>query len=325
MTTAPSATRTDANRSSCILCGGLVADSGLEVFDLRFGVPGCYQVIRCNSCTVEQTTPRLTDGELVATYERYYNFRSADEASYTKRRSTLVRSGLYRWWLRLDGDISFVLQPGRGRRLLDVGCNEGRNLGLFAQSGFRAEGVEPNQVAWDVARRLGLVVHLGDLDDLPVEDPFDVIVMSNVLEHVQDPSKALSQAWARLRPGGEIWISCPNAQSWLRHRFGAAWINWHPPFHLVHFTEDALVSLLAREGFVVTDRQTLTPALWLVQSVLARRYARPGQATLALRRPANVAALLLVCRGLLGPLLWIADRRHRGDCLLLRATRPAET
>lgn len=95
----------------------------------------------------------------------------------------------------------------------------------------------------------------------------------------------------------------------------------HRAFHLVHFTEDALTSLLDREGFEVTERRTLTPSLWLAQSALARRYARPGTATLVLRRPALIAASLLVCRGLLGPLLWLADGRHRGDCLLVRARR----
>lgn len=309
-------------RSGCILCGALIPGTGLEVYDLRFGVPGRHQVVRCPNCAVEQTLPRLSDDQLVDTYERYYNFRSADEATYTKRRSAMVRSGLYRWWLRLDGDMSFVLQPGRGRRLLDVGCNEGRNLALFARSGFRAEGVEPNPAAWEVTQRLGLTARLGNLDDLPGDDPFDVIVMANVLEHVQDPAASLAQARARLRPGGEIWISCPNAQSWLRHRFGASWINWHPPFHLVHFTEEALAALLVRAGFEVTSRRTLTPALWLAQSVLARRFARPGQPTLAMRRPLLVAASLIVGRGLLGPLLWVADRRHRGDCLLVTARRP---
>ncbi|MGI8710985.1 MAG: class I SAM-dependent methyltransferase [Acidimicrobiales bacterium] len=307
----------------CVLCSQPVSVVGPEVYDLRFGVPGRYQIARCGSCGVEQTLPRLSDVELIDTYERYYNFRSDDEATYTRRRSAVVRSGLYRWWLRLDGDISFVLQPGQGRRLLDVGCNEGRNLELFAQSGFRAEGIEPNPAAWEATRRLGLTAHLGDLGDLAVDEPFDVIVMSNVLEHVQDPALALTQARARLRPGGEIWISCPNAQSWLRRRFGAAWINWHPPFHLVHFTEDSLVSLLDRQGFDVVEQRTLTPALWLVQSILARRFAKPGQATLQLRQPVLVAPALLACRGLFGPVLWLADRRHRGDCLMVRARRPA--
>jgi SAM-dependent methyltransferase len=307
---------------ACILCWGALSAIGLDVYDLRFGVPGRFQVASCDGCGVEQTAPRLADVELGAIYERYYNFRDDDDVGYTARRSAIVRSGLYRLWLRLDGDISFVLEEGRGRRLLDVGCNEGRNLDFFGRSGFRAEGVEPNPVACEVAQALGLRAHLGNLSDLPANELFDVIVMSNVLEHMQNPTEALEQAWERLRPGGEVWISCPNAQSWLRHRFGSAWINWHPPFHLVHFTGDALGALLRRVGFEVTELRTITPALWLAQSVIAARWAQPGRSTLALRRSGLVAALLLAGRGVLGPLLWINDRRHRGDCLLVRARRP---
>lgn len=307
----------------CVVCGGVTDTTGPEIVDLRFGVPGTYQVARCRSCGVEQTAPRLDTAELIATYERYYNFRSGDEANYARRRSAAVRSGLYRWWLRLDGDISFVLEAGRGRRLLDVGSNEGRNLALFAQSGFRAEGVEPNPAAWEASRRAGLVVHQGGLGDLSPEDPFDVVVMSNVLEHVHDPADVLAQARARLRPGGEIWISCPNASGWPRRRFGSSWINWHPPFHLVHFTEPALVALLERQGFEVIQRETVTPALWVAQSLIARWSARPGQATLAMRRATLLVPLLVLIRVLFGPALWIADRRGRGDCLVVRARRPA--
>ncbi len=278
--------------------------------------------MRCRACAVEQTHPRLTDDQLIDTYEQFYNFRGEDQATYASRRADLVRSGLYRWWVRLDGDISFVLERGRGRRLLDVGCNEGRNLALFTESGFRAEGVEPNPAAWKTAQRAGLHAHLGNLADRPADDPYDVIVMSNVLEHVQDPAGAVAQARARLRPGGELWISCPNADSWLRHRFGPDWINWHPPFHLVHFTEASLVELLEREGFEVTSCKTLTPALWAAQSAIAKRWARPGEPTLALRRPVLLAAALLLCRVFLGPVLWLTDRRHQGDCLLVRAKRP---
>ena len=65
---------------------------------------------------------------------------------------------------------------------------------------------------------------------------YDVVVLSNVLEHFLDPKAALADIARILRPGGELWISCPNARSWLRALCGRAWINWHVPFHIVHFT-----------------------------------------------------------------------------------------
>jgi 2-polyprenyl-3-methyl-5-hydroxy-6-metoxy-1,4-benzoquinol methylase len=306
----------------CLVCQGATAQLLDGIHDLRFGVPGRFEVRRCCQCGLEQVAPVLTPGDLADTYERFYNFEQDDTARYTKRRSQLVRSGLYRAWVWLDGDISFVLRPGRGRRLLDVGCNEGRNLQLYERSGFRPEGVETNPVAAARARERGCVVHLGDMANMGTDDgDYDVVVLSNVLEHVIDPSAMLDGVLQRLTPGGELWISCPNAESTARRLFGRSWINWHPPFHLTHFTAGTLRSLLERTGFEVVEMKTLTPALWIAQSVAAACWGRPGIPTLQMRKPAIMAPLMLSIRGLLFPLLWVQNRKGSGDCLVVTARR----
>jgi 2-polyprenyl-3-methyl-5-hydroxy-6-metoxy-1,4-benzoquinol methylase len=255
-------------------------------------------------------------------YERFYNFQQEDTTRYTRRRSQLVRSGGYRAWVRLDGDISFVLRTGRGRRLLDVGCNEGRNLELYERSGFRPEGVETNPLAAARAKERGCVVHIGDLANLGTDGGnYDVVVLSNVLEHVIDPSAMLDRVLQRLRPGGEVWISCPNAESTWRRLFGRSWINWHPPFHLTHLSAATLTSLLERSGFEIVEMKTLTPALWIAQSVAAALWGRPGVPTLQMRKPAIMAPLMLSIRGLLFPLLWLQNRKGSGDCLVVTARR----
>lgn len=304
----------------CVVCGDRTELVIEGLFDLRFGVPGRYGIRRCVGCTLEQTSPRLAAADLAETYERYYNFRDSDSGTYGERREALIRSGLYRLWVRIDGDISFVRESGGGRRLLDVGCNEGRNLALFRRQGFRAEGVEPNPAAVASARRQGLTVFEGSVHDVPREaGPFDVVVLSNVLEHVENPVQMLREVCERLAPGGEVWISCPNASSWARRVFGRSWINWHPPFHLVHFSRRTLSESLSRAGFEVASVETRTPALWLAQSALARRYAKAGRPTLEMRRPGLLGAALVLIRGALSPLLWLGDRLGRGDCLLVRA------
>ena len=49
-------------------------------------------------------------------------------------------------------------------------------------------------------------------------EAYDVAVLSNVLEHALDPAVMLCDVARILKPGGEVWISCPNAASWLRNR-----------------------------------------------------------------------------------------------------------
>ena len=77
-------------------------------------------------------------------YETYYNFGGEKGTIYTGFREYFFSSVLCRFWLIVDGDISFHNQKGSGR-LLDVGCNEGRGLSIYQKNGFEAEGLEMNE------------------------------------------------------------------------------------------------------------------------------------------------------------------------------------
>ncbi|MCK5235855.1 MAG: class I SAM-dependent methyltransferase, partial [Deltaproteobacteria bacterium] len=188
----------------------------------------------------------------------------------------MFSSRLYQWWLALDGDVSFHGFKGSGR-LLDIGCNEGRGLRIYESNGFYAEGLELNEKAAAEARARGFKVHADMLEEFLPEQSYDTVVMSNVLEHSLQPKEMLKHATRILKPGGQIWVSCPNVDSWLRVLFGRAWINWHVPFHIVHFSEDTLRDMLEDSGFMdITIRQE-TPAHWFAQSAIAYLFARKGQ------------------------------------------------
>jgi SAM-dependent methyltransferase len=306
---------------SCLACGGALATVLDGVFDTRFGIDAVFRIARCRDCGLEQTLPLPTPAALDAYYAAHYNFGGEAGTTYTGLRARFLESGAYRAWLALDGDISFHDRPGQGR-LIDIGCNEGRGLSLYARNGFAAvEGLETNPVAAAAARRRGFIVHGEALAAFRPDAPYDVAVLSNVLEHALDPVEMLRQVRRILKPDGEVWISCPNAASWLRHVFGRRWINWHVPFHIVHFTDATLSRALEAGGFATVARDQATPALWVAHSVVAALSARRGQVTGGLRKPLPVMVLMALARGVLFPLLWLGNRTGHGDCLRRIARR----
>jgi hypothetical protein len=224
-----------ADPAICVACAGLTSTSIEELFDTRFGIEGSFEVRRCGQCGLEQLSPIPAPAELKNLYERYYNFSGERGTLYVTLRDWFFSSVLYRLWIHIDGDISFHTRCGSGR-LLDIGCNEGRTLKNYAHNGFRAEGTELNETAAAVARRAGFAVFTRPLDEFTPSAPYDVAVLSNVLEHSLDPKGMLLDARRLLNDEGEIWISCPNSQSWLRPVFERWWINWHVPFHITHFS-----------------------------------------------------------------------------------------
>ena len=311
--------------SACLLCGAPVRAALDGVRDTRFGVPGTWTIMRCDACFLLQTEPRPDAAELTRLYEAHYNLGGEGETAYGKAREKFLFSTVYRVWLALDGDVSFHAERARagqaGGRLLDIGCNEGRGLEIYRANGFAAEGLELNRNAARVARSRGFAVHEADIAAFTPDAPFDRAVLSNVLEHALDPRAMLRHVHRILAPEGEVWISLPNAESWLARRFGREWINWHVPFHITHFTASRLSRLLEESGFAVTSVRSITPALWVAQSLLAWLGRGRADPTEMFRKRWLIAGLMLAVRGLMFSILWAQNRAGRGDCLVVKARR----
>ena len=273
---------TKDKKSHCLLCGGQmgVALSGLA--DNRLGSPGQYSIAQCSHCGFLQTKPAPGQQELKQLYETYYNFAGESGTIWTKLRKIFFNSLAFRLWIVVDGDISFHLNQGQGR-LLDIGCNEGRGLKIYQRNGYTAEGLELNERAAQIARMTGCRVYTQTLEEFQPKEPYDIVVLSNVLEHSSNPKNMLDNVRRVLKPGGHAWISCPNSQSWLRRLFGRSWINWHVPFHLFHFSKKTLIQLLENSGFEIKDLKFVTPSHWVTQSILATIFEKPGQKTRQLR------------------------------------------
>ncbi|HYA86566.1 MAG TPA: class I SAM-dependent methyltransferase [Nitrospirota bacterium] len=306
-------------KGSCLLCGGRMATVLDKVFDTRFGINASYHIESCNKCEMEQTAPLPAPDELKNLYETYYNFGGEKNTSYTALRERFLFSPFYRFWLALDGDISFHAKKGSGA-LLDVGCNEGRGLRFYTRNGYTAEGLEFNETAAAVAESQGFSVYTRPLEEYPqLKEKYDVVVLSNVLEHLLDPKRTLKSIKDILKQNGRLWISCPNNKSWLSSVFGKYWINWHVPFHVVHFSASGLRKLLQDSGFIVREIRHETPSLWVAHSIIVRLLAKRGKPTGQLRNPFLVMTLMLLVRGALFPILWIGNLVGRGDCLVVTA------
>lgn len=306
--------------SCCLVCGYETKPVLQELFDSRFGIRQTYDIAFCPSCALEQTVPTPNPSELKQLYETYYNFGGEKGTTYTRLRQRFLSSSLYRFWLKIDGDISFHSLVGSGR-LLDIGCNEGRGLEIYQSNGFEVEGLELNETAAAIARAQGFTIHTEFLEQFQPDASFDIAILANVLEHSLNPKEMLIQVQRILKPGGQVCISCPNSQSWLRFLFSRYWINWHVPFHIVHFSSATLSRLLQDTGFKVIQVQQRTPALWVAHSLLTRLFAKRAQPTYRLRSPLLVALLILMIRGLLFPLLWLGNRSDKGDCLVVTARK----
>ena len=132
---------------------------------------------------------------------------------------------LYRrhWWWRVrEGEILRELRtlrpPSGWHHLLDVGCGDGLFFDQLSRFGT-VEGIEPNAALLDPAGKWRSVIQAVPFDErFQPPHRFDVILMLDVLEHLENPEQALRHAVRLLAPGGYVICTVPALQwIWTRH------------------------------------------------------------------------------------------------------------
>lgn len=103
--------------------------------------------------------------------------------------------------------------------ILEAGCGYGGNLPMLAQFGPVCGFELDDDARRYAATKIGAPVVFGRLPEQPgfADDRFDLIVMLDVLEHIEDDTGSLARLRAMLKPGGMILITVP-ALPWLWSR-----------------------------------------------------------------------------------------------------------
>lgn len=179
-------------------------------------------------------------GEL-AFSERNYELKSNNSSSHRK---------LVSW-----------LDQCRPKKVLDLGCSDGRLAELFRLQGHTVVGVDMEKLD-GVGDRLDGFVEADLNQGLPthLDRDFDVVVAADILEHLVDPEKLLAQLPRVLTPGGVIMVSVPNMAHWyprLRVALGQFDYERRGIFdsgHVRFFTERSFVRLATRAGLRVRRR-----------------------------------------------------------------------
>ena len=121
------------------------------------------------------------------------------EPSYVWRSGQERRLKMVEQWVRLDGAV------------LDHGCGLGAYTERFKQRGATAFGfdVEEDRVAQAIPRSNGVNLAVGET--LPYcDNSFDTLFSNEVIEHVGDDRLVSAEMVRVIKPGGRIFIFCPN-------------------------------------------------------------------------------------------------------------------
>ena len=227
----------------CPLCHGKSYEKIFSCMDADRVSQMVFEVVRCRTCKLVFTHPRLSEEDLNPWYRPLY----------------------HGWWQtrepRLFGMLSRLFQLNRSRwiikhvpkgTLLDIGCGDGNFIAFMSGRGWDVFGIENSDkykhISQGVATETKICRHNTDKWD-HLFAPSNVITFWHVLEHVEDPVKTLRQAHNALKPSGLLVLSIPNFKSLQAALCQDRWFHLDVPRHRWHFTPETITRLLRRSGF----------------------------------------------------------------------------
>ena len=129
------------------------------------------------------------------------------------RKYNAFQQGRYDWIIKMAGNL-------KGKKVMDLGCGDGALIYWLARKGANVVGVDNEELGLKFAEsnlvgqknryNLKYELVLASAYDLPFEDgSFDVVVNCEVIEHLAEPERMLSEVKRVLKPSGKFVLTTP--------------------------------------------------------------------------------------------------------------------
>ena len=232
-----------------------------------------FRIIDCDKCQFIHVMPLPSELELSKLYKRKY---------YTKVKPNYIKKyqkEIDYWNLIFDEKLDFLETKikAQTRSIFDIGSGSGYFLLRAKEKGWAVDGVEPNLIAADHSRKIGVPVindFFGNMN-IHTMKKFNAINLFDVLEHIHNPIEVLENCYKLLKPKGIIVIEVPNdynplqkivqntlekEEYWLTVLTKSRNYHWASKMdHLNYFNFQSLNRLLKRLGFKIIYQQSTFP------------------------------------------------------------------
>ncbi len=206
-----------------------------------------YPISRCLDCNFVFAKHALRPAFLNKVYDSVIDQNLASIAS--KSNTDIARR------MRYLSQLLPLIKSANSPTFLDYGCGYGMTTKLLFAAGIRGVGLDSSasRVQFMCNESLPVVPDLKDTDEL---QPFDLIVLDNVLEHLLNPREILEQIASVSKIGGYAYVSVPSYEkrrlSLLKKKItnnSMDDLTLNPWEHLNYFTLTHLDKMMAQAGF----------------------------------------------------------------------------
>jgi 2-polyprenyl-3-methyl-5-hydroxy-6-metoxy-1,4-benzoquinol methylase len=210
-----------------------------------FNYNATQSIYKCSQCTLQFLYPQLDEVDLTKLYSE--NYYLAWGLKGDAENESIKHMKISTFNLRLD----LIAQFKKTGKILDVGCATGYFLEAAKAKAYEPYGVEFSDYSASLAKNKfgGKNIFKGTLEQCEFEKgTFDVIAMSDLIEHVRNPIETLSKAHQLLNTDGIVMIMTPDTGSLSYKLMKQKWTHYKLE-HFYYFNKQALQQAALQSGF----------------------------------------------------------------------------
>ena len=205
-------------------------------------------IVECPKCKLEFIYNQPTFDEIRKIYSNEYYKSWGMESGETNEVSYMKKSTFHNMLLK-------ILPYKKYGNILDIGTASGFLLEEAKKLGFEPYGVELSEYSSSIAKKKfgDDRIHNGTLETSQFDKNFfDVITMTDLLEHVQDPVSTLKISYELLNNtgGGYILITVPDTSSFTHNIMKEKWTQYKLE-HLFYFNKTNMEVIAKKTGFEI--------------------------------------------------------------------------
>ena len=201
-----------------------------------------YYICRCCNCWLEFLSPQPDISVLDAIYNTDYYGSWGIKDNYENVKN--MKQATFDWI------INMIKPYKRTGKLLDIWCATWFFMDIAQKKWFDVYWVDISREAVEKAQSIfweNRVFNMS-IDDFDIQIKFDVIVMTDLLEHVFDPLKTLQQIRKFLTEDGIVVVLSPHSDSLSRKLMGKYRVQFKLE-HLYYFTDKSIKSLCNKDWY----------------------------------------------------------------------------
>lgn len=241
--------------SPCIICHK-TAPLVLENFN-GYAEDRTFNIYYCSSCNTSFVNPHEVDDEIynyiysqvneIPGYNRYALYASEIRS---KKKPLDYLAGKEAMYYAVKEILSGI--NDKTIKILEVGAGLGYLTYAIAQDGYNIKGLDISEDAVKKATAyFGDYYISQDIYDFANGNfcRFDVIILTEVIEHIPDPNKFCETLLGLLNVNGKLIISTPNKSAYPPNQY---WYTELPPVHLTWFSEETFKQIAEQQNLAVS-------------------------------------------------------------------------